>query len=138
MYKDTRTFEDYDGKKVTKTFYFNLNKAEIAEMELTTDGGLGDRLDRIIKAQDTPSIIKEFKSLILKSYGEKSEDGLHFNKSEEISKAFESTQAYSDLFMELIESPEKASAFINGIVPQEATAKIQEIPKQHTNPVPMP
>ena len=65
MYKDTRTFEDYDGKKVTKTFYFNLNKAEIAEMELTTDGGLGDRLDRIIKAQDTPSIIKEFKSLIL-------------------------------------------------------------------------
>lgn len=138
MYKDTRTFEDYDGKKVTKTFYFNLNKAEIAEMELTTDGGLGDRLDRIIKAQDTPSIIKEFKNLILKSYGEKSEDGLHFNKSEEISKAFESTQAYSDLFMELIESPEKASAFINGIVPQEATAKIQELPKQHTNPVPMP
>lgn len=138
MYRWTKTYDDYNGTEVTKTFYFNLNKAEVAEMELTTEGGLAERLDKIIKAQDTPAVIREFKKLILASYGEKSDDGQRFMKSEEISKNFEATPAYEILFMELISDEEKAAAFINSIVPQDNNVQDSSLPKKQTNPVPMP
>ena len=40
-------------------------------------------------------------------------------KSEEISKAFEETEAFSVLIMELIEEDNAASDFINGIMPAD-------------------
>lgn len=139
MYTITKTFKDYNGNEVTKDFLFNLNQAEIAEMELSTDGGFTDMVDRIIKAQDGPAIIKEFKKLLLKSYGEKSPDGQMFMKSEEISKRFEATPAYDIIFMELISDSDKASTFINGIIPKNANNTEENgLPKKINNPIPMP
>ena len=95
MLKKTITYHDYNGVEYTQDFYFNLSKAEIMEMELGTTGGLAEMIQKIVAAQDAPSIIKVFKDLILKSYGEKSADGKRFIKSDEISTAFSQTEAYS-------------------------------------------
>ena len=119
MLKKTITYHDYNGVEYTQDFYFNLSKAEIMEMELGTTGGLAEMIQKIVAAQDAPSIIKVFKDLILKSYGEKSADGKRFIKSDEISTAFAQTEAYSELFMELATNAEAAAAFVNGIVPAE-------------------
>ena len=119
MLKKTITYHDYNGVEYTQDFYFNLSKAEIMEMELGTTGGLAEMIQNIVAAQDAPSIIKVFKDLILKSYGEKSADGKRFIKSDEISTAFSQTEAYSELFMELATNAEAAAAFVNGIVPAE-------------------
>ena len=119
MLKKTITYHDYNGVEYTQDFYFNLSKAEIMEMELGTTGGLAEMIQKIVAAQDAPSIIKVFKDLILKSYGEKSADGKRFIKSNEISTAFAQTEAYSELFMELATNAEAAAAFVNGIVPAE-------------------
>lgn len=119
MLKKTITYHDYNGVEYTQDFYFNLSKAEIMEMELGTTGGLAEMIQKIVAAQDAPSIIKVFKDLILKSYGEKSADGKRFIKSDEISIAFSQTEAYSELFMELATNAEAAAAFVNGIVPAE-------------------
>ena len=119
MLKKTITYHDYNGVEYTQDFYFNLSKAEIMEMELGTTGGLAEMIQKIVAAQDAPSIIKVFKDLILKSYGEKSADGKSFIKSDEISTAFSQTEAYSELFMELATNAEAAAAFVNGIVPAE-------------------
>lgn len=119
MLKKTITYHDYNGVEYTQDFYFNLSKAEIMEMELGTTGGLAEMIQNIVAAQDAPSIIKVFKDLILKSYGEKSADGKRFIKSDEISIAFAQTEAYSELFMELATNAEAAAAFVNGIVPAE-------------------
>lgn len=118
MLKKTIKYEDYNGNEITEDFYFNLTKAEVTEMELSKAGGLGAHIERIVAAKDTPSIIKEFKELILKSYGVKSEDGKRFIKSEELSLAFSQTEAYTELFMELASDADAASAFINGIMPK--------------------
>ncbi len=88
------------------------------EMQYSIGGGLKERLERIVKTQDQPAILREFKKLILMAYGEKSDDGKQFMKSEEISKRFECTEAYSNLFMELATDADKASEFVNGIVPK--------------------
>ena len=117
MLKKTITYNDYNGVERTEDFYFNLTKAEIMEMELSTTGGLSEMITRIVNAKDAPAIIKIFKDLILKAYGEKSADGKHFKKSQEISDAFAQTEAYSILFMELATDADAAAKFVNAIVP---------------------
>ena len=119
MLKKTINYTDYNGMERKEDFYFNLNKAEVAEMELSTEGGLAEMIQKIVSSKDTPSIVKIFKDLILKAYGEKTPDGKRFVKSKELSDAFAQTEAYSELFMELATDAETASAFVNGIMPTD-------------------
>lgn len=117
MLKKNIKYTDYNGVERNEDFYFNLSKAEITEMELSTAGGLAEMINKVVAAQDVPSIIKIFKELILKAYGEKSPDGKRFVKSEDLSRDFSQTEAYSNLFMELATDAEKAAEFVNGIIP---------------------
>lgn len=117
MLKKTINYTDYNGTERTEDFYFNLSEAEITEMELSTTGGLAAMLENVVKAQDCPSIVKIFKEIVLKSYGEKSPDGKRFIKSKELSEAFSQTEAYTKLFMELATDADAAAAFINAVVP---------------------
>lgn len=123
MLKKTITYTDYNGVDRTEDFYFNLTKAEIMEMELSTSGGLAEMIQRIVAAQDAPAIVKIFKDLVLKAYGEKSLDGKRFIKNEEITNGFAQTEAYSQLFMELATDADAAAKFINGIVPADVNQK---------------
>ena len=118
MLKKTVTYTDYNGSERTEDFYFNLTKAEIMEMALTTVGGLSAMIEKIVAAKDGPTIIKTFKDLVLKAYGEKSADGRRFIKSPEIAEAFSQTEAYSQIFMELATDDEAAAKFVNGIIPE--------------------
>jgi hypothetical protein len=119
MIKKSITYTDYNGIERTEDFYFNLTKAEVMEMEMSTTGGLAEMIQRIVAAKDQPAIIKIFKDLILKAYGEKSADGKRFMKSDEIRTGFEQTEAYSQLFMELATDANAAAKFVNGIVPAD-------------------
>lgn len=119
MLKITKTYTDYNGNERTEDLYFNLTKAEIAEMEMSTSGGLAEMINRVVAAQDAPAIIKIFKDLILKAYGVKSPDGKRFIKSKELSEEFSQTEVYSDLFMELATDADAAAKFVNGIVPAQ-------------------
>lgn len=123
MLKKTITYTDFNGEEITEDFYFHLSKAELMEMQLEEEGGLVQRLDRIIKTKEVPQIVKVFKELLLKSYGVKSADGKRFIKNDEVREAFMQTQAYSDLFMELTTNADAASAFIKGILPADVVEK---------------
>ena len=129
MLKKTITYTDYNDVERTEDFYFNLTKAEIMEMEMSTSGGLGEMINKIVAAQDAPSIIKIFKDLVLKAYGQKSPDGRRFIKSEELRREFEQTEAYSQLFMELATDADAAAKFVNGIVPADLAQKAAALPK---------
>lgn len=118
MLKKTITYTDYNGNERTETFYFNLTQAEVVEMEMSTNGGMAEMVQRVVDAKDMPSLIKIFKDLVLKAYGEKSLDGKRFVKSEEISTAFSQTEAYSQIFMELATDDKAAADFVNGIIPR--------------------
>ena len=120
MLKRTITYKDYNGVERKEDFYFNLTKAEVMEMEMSEAGGMAEMIRKIVDAKDAPAIIKVFKDLILKAYGEKSADGKRFIKSAEISEAFSQTEAYSELFMELAQDADAAAKFVNGIIPVDA------------------
>ena len=142
-------YTDYNGVEREEAFLFNLSKAELMEMELGTTGGLADMIKNIVAAQDTPSIVKIFKELVLKAYGEKSPDGKRFIKVDEngqpLSRKFAETEAYSNLFMELATDADAAVKFVRGIIPgdidisdvdpNEMPAGVAEMLKQ-TSPAP--
>lgn len=117
MLKKTVTYVDYNGVERTEDFYFNLSKAEVAEMEMSVEGGFSKMLEEIVASKDNVRIVELFKQMVLKSYGEKSADGRRFVKSKEISEGFAQTEAYSELFMELALNEDAAAAFVNGIMP---------------------
>ena len=118
MLKKTIKYTDYEGNEREEDFYFNLTKAECVKLQLGTEGGLEKSLRKIVAEQDVPKIIPIFEQIILSAYGEKSPDGKRFVKSKELSEAFAQTEAYSDLFMELMSDADAAAAFVNGIIPQ--------------------
>lgn len=124
MLKKRIKYVDYDGEQREEDFYFNLNKAEIIEMELSTAGGLKQTIEKITDSKDMPQLIALFKDLIVKSYGEKSLDGKRFIKSKDLSDAFIQTEAYSELFMELATDDNAASEFVNGIIPSDLAADV--------------
>lgn len=126
MLKKTIEFTDYNGEKRKEDFYFNLSKAELMEMELGTSGGFAEMLQKLVDTQDIPEIMKIFKKIIMKAYGVKSPDGKRFIKSDELSKEFTETEAYSELFMELLGDADAAAAFVNGIIPADAAKQLAE------------
>ena len=124
MIKKTIKYVDWKGNEREEDFYFNLSKPELMEMELTTRGGMSDYLTKIVKAQSKEELVKWFKIIILKAYGEKSEDGRRFIKSDELSTAFSQTGAFEKLYMELVTDENKASEFVNAIVPEFTEAEM--------------
>lgn len=130
MLKKLIKYTDYDGRERSENFYFYLNKAELMEMELGVDGGMQQMIQLIIDKQDIPKIMDAFKRIILKAYGEKSPDGRRFIKSKELSEAFSQTEAYSNLYMELVTDAQAAATFINSIVPEEVAQAAVERRKQ--------
>lgn len=125
MLKKTITYRDFNDVERTEDFYFHMSKAEIMEMELGTTGGFAEMIKRIVAAQDQPTLMKIFKDFVLKAYGEKSADGRQFMKIDEngrkLCDAFAQTEAYSQLYMELITDADAASKFINGVVPADVS-----------------
>lgn len=126
MFKKTVTYEDYKGNTRTEDFYFNLNKAELVELELSTKGGLTVMMDRIIAAQDNATLFKIFKDLVSKSYGVLSDDGRKFVKNQEVLDDFMQTEAYSIIFSELATNEEAAAEFFNNVIPQNLAKELSE------------
>lgn len=137
MLKKTIKYTDYNGAEREETFFFNLSKAELMEMEMGTNGGLAEMIQQIVNTQDTPAIIKIFKDIILKAYGEKSLDGKRFIKINDagvpLSIAFSQTEAFSELFMELATNADAAANFIKGIVPGDIDLSDEQIKLAEAN-----
>lgn len=134
MLKKTITFEDFDGNERTEDFYFNLTEAELTDLELSVSGGFGSLIDKITKTQDVPEIMKIFKQIIKLSYGVKSPDGRRFEKSDAIYNDFAQTNAFSNLYMELASDEQKASDFINGILPKKLVDQVDTLKKNGDAP----
>lgn len=126
MLKKTVTYETFDGETVTEDFYFNLTKAELSDRQFSVKGGLSALLEQIIKTNDQTKMYSMFKEIILAAYGEKSADGRKFIKSKEISENFTHTEAYSAIFMELLDDADAAAAFVTGILPKDLQANVKD------------
>lgn len=120
-------FTDYDGVEREQEYYFNLNKAEtIMWMTTTGEYTLDKVLLRLSEERNGRRIMEIFEDLIRRSYGKKSLDGIRFEKSEEAWLEFYQSEAYSELFSELVTDAKKAAAFVNGIIPSEIAKEVSK------------
>ena len=94
-------YTNYNDEEVEENFYFNLNKAELTKMQLDANGAYSAFIERISNQRD------------------KSDDGRLFRKSQELRDEFESTEAYAELYVELLSDAEKATKFVRGILPKD-------------------
>ena len=140
MLKKTVTYEDpfNPGVEISEDLYFNLTKAELVEMEVRVGGdGLKAHLERIAAAQNGQEIMDEMKSIILKSYGRR--EGSAFIKNERLREEFESSEAYSTFFMEMVTDADKAVEFVRGIMPKDMIDEAQmELVPDRPNLTPVP
>lgn len=127
MLRKTIKYEDFEGNNREETFYFNISRAELAMMENSEVGGFRKKLERIVNAQDNVAIMEVLRDIIHKSVGEVSPDGRRFMKSEEFSRAFEETEAYSELIVELLGEDGKSAEFINGMMPKQIVAQAAQM-----------
>lgn len=121
MHKREITYTDYNGEEVTDTFYFNLTKSELVELEVNYEAGLESTIKKIIETKDNKALIEQFKRIILLAYGVKSDDGKRFIKNDATREEFSQTAAYDSLFMELATNDSSAATFVTSILPRDMT-----------------
>lgn len=137
MYKRKFKYETFDGRTVEETWCFHMYKAEITKW-LTTNEDC--TLDKILLKMTEESrgrdIMDEFDKLIRNSVGKISADGKRFIKNDEITEEFVQSEPYSELFMDLISSGEKAASFIKAIIPDDFSKEIEVILKENPEGIP--
>lgn len=133
MHKETITYNDLNGVQRTEDFYFDLSKPEIVKMQASAKGGYDVELRSIAAELNGAKIMEFFENFITKSYGEKSEDGRRFMKSEEISRSFMETPAYEVLFEKLVTNDKYAADFVNAVMRSKGNAAAPAVAPVATN-----
>lgn len=132
MLKKTIQYENFDGETVREDFYFNLTKAELVEWQMQHNGGLEELLRKIVGEKNGAQIIHHFKDIIRRSYGRRSDDGKSFMKKPEFFEEFQTTEAFSTLFMEMVTNAEAGAAFINAIMPKKLVDEAKKTVQENT------
>ena len=117
MIKQDITYTNFEGEQETETLYFHLNKVELMEMQVSEKRGLAQYITDIQKAENNKEIFRLFKEIVLRAYGERSEDGKKFIKNERLREEFEGSLAYEELMVKLVTETDFAVKFVNGIMP---------------------
>lgn len=133
MHKETITYNDLNGVQRTEDFYFDLSKPEIVKMQASAKGGYDVQLRSIAADLNGAKIMEFFENFITKSYGEKSEDGRRFMKSDEISRSFMETPAYEVLFEKLVTNDKYAADFVNAVMRSKGNAAAPAVAPVATN-----
>lgn len=117
MIKQDITYTNFEGEQETETLYFHLNKVELMEMQVSEKRGLAQYITDIQKAENNKEIFRLFKEIVLRAYGERSEDGKKFIKNERLREEFEGSLSYEELMVKLVTEADFAVKFVNGIMP---------------------
>lgn len=130
MLKQTINYTDFNGVERTEDLYFNLTEFELVDIQTSSERGIQAEMEDAVKANDLRRLLDFIKMLIHKSYGVKSADGRHFEKSPEILNHFVNSAYYSDLLLNLFQDEgARAIQFITGLMPKDlierAAAKSQ-------------
>lgn len=143
MFSDTIAYEDFDGNQRTDTLFFNISQTEGLKLQTSKEGGytayMQEVIDEFSKASNgddygqlvaTSKMFNIFEDIILKSYGEKSDDGKRFMKSEEITDRFSHSAVYDAFLMKLVTDPEYALRFIVSVLPNNTGMSSEDLMAQ--------
>jgi len=127
MLKQPITFIDFNDVERSEDIYFNLTEAELVDWQADSEFGIQKEMNDAVAAKDMRRLLDFIKDLVFRAYGERDKDGIHFNKSKEISQRFVNSAMYSPLLMALFaDEGEATTNFINGLMPADLVKRAME------------
>lgn len=125
MRKETVSYEDYNGEKVTEDLYFNLNRTGWIRFDAKFENGMANAVKHALETNDERRMLIIFTMVVLASYGEKGEDGRHFIQNDAVSEKFSNSIAFDVFLQEILSDLDRAKAFLKGIVPPDVAKEIE-------------
>lgn len=141
MFQKEVAYNDlFTGETRKKTLLFNLTKKEL--MDFAANQNTNDLQAYIAKIQedeDKGKMFNLFNDLVLSAYGERTEAGGFIKKDREGNKladVFETTEAYSNFIVEMLEDPtgNSLNEFFAKVIPAEMAADVKTAMAKGTIP----
>ena len=132
MIKKTISYVDFNGTQRNDDYYFHLSVPEATRFAAKFgEQGWEAGIKSIVDSGDLTEVLDLFEDIILTSYGQKSPDGRTFIKNKEMRENFSNSEAYAQLFEELVMSPDAMTQFAKGI----GMSTAQQLVSKATEPV---
>lgn len=127
MFKTTVKYTDFLGGEREETLRFNLTEVEMQDLVSDEIAFNPAFLGAISKDQDTVTMFKVIRKLILQAYGEMSEDGRVFRKSPQIMEDFAHSKAYEAFLEQMMSGDETLiTNFMMGVFPAKIAEEIKK------------
>lgn len=118
MFKDVIKYEDFNGFAREETVYFNLSKMEAMELFASHPEGYSEYLKSVVDSGNSKLILDTFVDIVKMSYGVKSEDGLRFIKSDDLTEKFTQSPMYDEFMFRLASDENYMKSFVDGTIPK--------------------
>lgn len=128
MFKYNVKYKDFNGNDRDEDLYFHLSLPEVTRLEAEIGKTLTDYAKDLTANMDIQKLLQFIEKILLQSYGKKSPDGRSFIKTQSIRDEFEYSQAYAEVFEEMINNPELARKFGEAVADDGKQRKNQVTP----------
>lgn len=137
--KNIQYVDPFTEESETMEAYFHLTKHDMLMMEARHKGGYQAYLMRIVDAKDGPTILNTFSDLIGQAYGIRFSradgSGDAFIKDQARTLEFLSSEAFSELLMELATDANAGAEFVNGLFPKQLREQVEQFKKDNPDKV---
>ena len=121
------TYTNFEGKEVTETYCFSLNKMDMLRLGANN---FQEKLEKIAKESDPSKMLEFLVDLLKKTVGYKSDDGTKFIKNEEFAEEFVNSDACATLIENMLTDENYVKDFIMGVVPTMTEEQKKEVEKK--------
>lgn len=128
MFKHSVKYKDFNGNDREEELYFHLSLPEVTRLEAEIGKPLSDYTKELVDNMDMNKLVGFLERILLQSYGVKSSDGKSFQKSKELRDTFEYSQAYAEVFEQVLTDPDLARKFGESVADDGKKRKNQVTP----------
>ena len=126
MISYTIKYTDLFDNEAEDKVYFHLTKDEVYDLIAERRKTLLGQASRIQEDQDFLEGYQFVRDIVLRSYGERSDDGKRFIKTEEATTAFRQSLLFDEVLEKIFESDKSADAFVNAVMPPKMVELINK------------
>jgi hypothetical protein len=126
MFKTTVKYTDFNGNEKEEILRFDLSEEELMDLMRLDEDFTAGHLTAIMETKNMLAMFNVIRKLIIVSYGEISEDGKYFRKSEKITEDFTQSAMYRAFRERLFNSEDtkEVEKFILNVVPAKLAKEI--------------
>jgi hypothetical protein len=128
MFKHNVTYTDFNGTERNEDLYFHLSLPEVIRLEAEVGKPMKEYVEELTANMDMKKMLDFLEKTLLNAYGKKTSDGKSFVKNKELRHEFEYSQAYAEVFEQLLTNHDLARKFGQGVADDGKAKKNQVAP----------